>query len=919
LDTDKLIYAVLVTDSLANYDAREPFGCWPVNGLDTKIDERLRLIEDYAFAMKQPPNDILLLVVLQGIGRWQVLGFDRPVEPVFSPFLTMTAADLETIALLEGGEPLALWKYVRAACQIRSQTRVCAMGELDEFYIYRKSGYSYYISDEGRPSLLLISPGGAGGLRREVLRQRDWHAVPSYRPGYVVEVTALHDTRTIPIYIPMSSLGQQVALLVEGLPLPIWIIGPSYEENDEQRKLHALYAEFAEAIGYWVWQFTPSLYPILQSLAPKHSHILIRLHLPPSEAWHRIKEREKKLGEMPLDVSADSASGILTVILHPTVSLMLEGTNNSGERELMQHVLSGFRELLPNQEREDLSDEVIAAILDRHAPLGIKKKLFFLDTTVVPDLDPRGLPSYRKVQEADVNELLDELGDYLGSADGLNSGQIPDDQRITVLNKAVAFYYSELEGLVASLRPKGLLEWLVAYQEAVTRESSFHRLTIPTRLTCFSAEPEMVERLSKEIPELSKAAMASRFVIEYVVARPPTGLRPMSLSVYDRLLALASHIINFGFESDLIYFRLADIKLAMLPSGRLGVDREQYEKAFEAYLPIFATGEIARATQVFGRHWQSKEVVAEKPQLAARVDSAAQAEFGHSLTDLLTLTIEAVAVGNDLDPAVACLPLDDLIDRLVNRLGWPQTKVSHALELLSLGPRTDFLNPPLSYRMGDVYPWRFNRSLSYLRRPFLRRERDGMVEVLWGARHLYGAGVYLTNLIMSGQLRAQSPEMQQLLGEFNREQGEAFNNQVANLFEHDPTLIVQRRVKKVGKLRGPTGPPGDIDVLVADRNRQRMKVIECKDLAVARTPYEMANELTNLFHGQNSKKSVVEYHQRRVDWICKHLDEVLAWLGIDHTGEWKVEPLIVVDQELFTPFLRQSPIPVVSFAELAKG
>ncbi len=233
-----------------------------------------------------------------------------------------------------------------------------------------------------------------------------------------------------------------------------------------------------------------------------------------------------------------------------------------------------------------------------------------LDTN--PELDNVGLSPYRKVQAADEDELLDELGNHLSSVEKLKEGAIPDDKRTDVLQKTVDFFYRKLEKVVASLKPESLLEYLIAYHEAIVYETEFHRLTIPTRLACFSSESEMVKKLSEEFPERHKAALTSRFVIEYVVTRPPNGIRPFSLSVYDRLQALASEIVTFGFESDLIDSSLADLKLAMLPSGRLGTDREQYEKARDAYISIFAGGEIVRATRRFGHFWKKPKTTSDK-------------------------------------------------------------------------------------------------------------------------------------------------------------------------------------------------------------------------------------------------------------------------------------------------------------------
>lgn len=197
--------------------------------------------------------------------------------------------------------------------------------------------------------------------------------------------------------------------------------------------------------------------------------------------------------------------------------------------------------------------------------------------------------------------------------------------------------------------------------EAIVYETEHHRLTIPTRLACFSFESEMVEKLNKEFPERQKAALASRFIIEYVATRPPDGIRPFSLSAYDRLQALASEIVTFGFESDLINFSLADLKLEMLLSGRLGTDRDQYEKARDAYMSIFTGGEIVRATRRFGHYWRKPKTATEKSALVAQFDAAATIEFGYSITELLEFFGAAMDIGRDIHPSVACLPLRELI------------------------------------------------------------------------------------------------------------------------------------------------------------------------------------------------------------------------------------------------------------------
>ncbi len=71
-----------------------------------------------------------------------------------------------------------------------------------------------------------------------------------------------------------------------------------------------------------------------------------------------------------------------------------------------------------------------------------------------------------------------------------------------------------------------------------------------------------------------------------------------------------------------------------------------------------------------------------------------------------------------------------------------------------------------------------------------------------------------------------------------------------------------------------------------------------------------------MFQGRGGKKSVIEHHQKRVQWAREHLGQILTWLELPQSSKWKVEPLIVTKQRLLTPYLQRSPIPILSFDEL---
>src|SRR5260370_23364592 len=144
-------------------------------------------------------------------------------------------------------------------------------------------------------------------------------------------------------------------------------------------------------------------------------------------------------------------------------------------------------------------------------------------------------------------------------------------------------------------------------------------------------------------------------------------------TVYDRLLALASHITTFGFVSDMIHFNIADIGLEILPSGRLAVNQEQYLKAKIAYLPDMLTTAIEQTTEAFSARWYPEPGAQEDVidlGVPPTLDKAALAEFGCSLSDLQLFLAEAFEISENLDPAYACLPYDEFMDRQAAHLGW---------------------------------------------------------------------------------------------------------------------------------------------------------------------------------------------------------------------------------------------------------
>lgn len=915
-DSDKMAYVALITDPLDDYDTNQVFGYWPAVGVERMMNSRLKDIQHDVLSWPNRPNEILSIYLSAGFGRVVMVGSDGGDRAVDAPLVGFAASDLETIAQIESGERLALWKFAKAAHDVRKTTSIAPTSMLNEYFYYRSNDYSYYLSDDARPNTIVLAEGGAGQLRRELVPKRNWHAVESYKPSEAIEVGTMHDTATVPLYGPRSILKGRFEVILEGLPLPIWLVNA---ENIEKGSISFLAGgNLIELIAYWLWQFTPSLSTFLEPLSEQYPHVVIRMNVTEDERWVKGALAESKL---PCQIFStwNTDEATLDLEFEPGILNQLYSADNTSEREFMRAVLRHIAQLT-TANREPLTDEAIAAMIETHAPLGLKKKMLLLVPEGEPPLDPRKLPSFRSLQTAETSELLDQLGEHVRRDLKHPLGPIEDGHRTAVLREVVDFYYRKLQRLVATLDPTDLLERLVVQHEAIVNSTAMHKLQMPTRLAAFENAPEMLGILRQELPDDANAALASRFVIEYVAARPPNGVRPLSMDFYDRLQAIANHLVNFGFESDLIFFNLADLKLSVLPSGRLGVERDLYTKARSKYLNAFAAGRLARSARRFVHDFDEMKTrgtrqPSEKPDWAIKLDEAAVAEFAYSLTDMGKVMMQAVRIGQDSESQFLCLDLQDFHSEVATNLDYPIEKVAGIVEMLSLKERPDFLKPPSPHSKWSVLPWRFNRSYSYVRRPFLLRLAGTQSEVLWGFRHVYDAWTNLVSLILNGRLECHSAEMRKLMGEANDDSGEAFNQLVAEQLAKNRKLFVDKKLKRFGAQPLPR-ELGDFDVLAIDPRRKRLFPIECKDLSAARTAHDMANEIRSLFHGHGHKKSYVEKHERRVSWLKANLEGVLQSFGIDSSKKWKVEPLIVVSQELLTPYLHSSSMRVISYEQL---
>lgn len=803
---------------------------------------------------------------------------------------------------MSGLDALELREFAAAGEALREGCRVFSFDPINEFAAWVDNKSSFYFGDERRPTAITFDGDFGRALREEVAFERDVH--PAVSPtGGTLQVSRLHGDSSIPIYVALSDLqgGEgRPRQMVERDEMSIWVEAKASLAED----LPGLANDLVSCIAYWLWQFTDRF-----SIPPVEDQEVLTVEVEVSDAddWTGAIPRTSA----PMVHTSLDERGI-GVVLGTGTSGSLFRADNYGEREIMRAILGQLDSLSRSRGQAGIDD--IGALLDLRAPLGPKKMVNLFSDAVDASLVPVAHRA-RFVRDGLIDPLLDGVGLQVGRLVQSEVGPIPRSSHRKVFEVAVEANFGRLARLMSTLSPVGVLEQLVATHEALLHLEARQRYTFGARAACFD-ETELVKDLREEIPKAANAAIALRFLIELCVAVPPRGIRPGSTGVIDEAVALASQVVNHGYAGDIARFRLDDMQVSMLASGRVGLGRERGYHAGQAAFLDAAVPDMARhASRTYGSSWDPPSDP--PPGLLDDIDDAANAEWGLSLSELFEFNSELIDMA--LPDPLMLVARRSLVASLVERLGWNRGKVDLAINLNALGPRSEFLHPPPPFSRTDVYPWRFNRALSYVRRPLLLRlDNSGEEELLWGPRHVERSGKYMLDLITSERLKAQSAEMKNLMTRLRHSESHEFVGSVAAICR-DLGWPTQTNVRKIGRKRlrrANNNDLGDVDVLTADPKSRVVHALECKVLSGARTPAELANELNATFATGVKPHSSADIHTERVGYLRRNLADVLTQLGLDHAEDWEVRGRIVTDAELLGPYLHECQLPVTALPRL---
>ena len=922
LDTDKLVYVQLITDDLE--DMRWPPET-PMSGDETPlVDLQLRTHEVVAALseLNPAPAGVLILTILQPVHRERRVILGALPKGAFR--LHMSVSDLRSIVRLESNDELCLWKFARAKYHANEVLGITTSNQLidtlDEYAHYRTNDYSYFSTEYERPLYILILPHSSRELREEEKAKCDLHLIPSFEGNQLLEVQSAFGSET-PISKPLAPKGQP-ALVVEGsLPIPLWIIGPAGTDPT----LEGVVSAIVQIGAYWIWQCAEFIIELLESAQSTPALFVLEMWLDDPIQWRTTMEQfhDFPTTEQPIVTSMHSFHNRSIITLHHSLLAQLRGPTNEGERRFMKQLLTSIAATIG--EFDTLEDTLVRDIklqqmMDSVAPFGSKKVITIWPQKAASFVDEPATSPLRLVQHSEFDQIFDDAGQYLKQRGWSDKNLKPEDAQ-AALNHGVTHLFQKLEKLVRCLDQSTLLATLVAYQEDYVQAAFASQLEIPGYLP-WAAEPnEVHQRLVQQTRDRNNGSIANRFLIEYVVARPPSGDFRFSFERYDRLLALSSSIIHWGTVSDVIHYELGSVDVGILPSGRLGIDGGALGTSYTEYVDGLMSDTFGTMQREFSSFWEYQENSQTKmDSLLTHLDSAFQDDVGLKLSDLWLFVQHVINLGDEQTYSVKQMPLDKLTATLSESLHWSQRTVELCIELMALSPRKDFFKTR-GHSRRDVYPWRSNRSLSYLRRPLLLTESpkgDGAY-VLWGNRQLVQSFVYLVDLCDNGKLKTKCATLKKAIGKSRNRRAKLFEANVGEMIKGVTGFQTKVSINKVGRRRigSPGDDLGDIDVLGVIPEAKMVLAVECKDLSLASTPADIQRQLQELVDGFGEDTSTVFRHLKRIGWLESNLEDVLAYCwSISLDLDWVVQPLLVSNTELPIRYLRDIPFPFLSVGKL---
>lgn len=910
IDVNWLAFVCYVKDTVSDISI-DGERCQVMWDIDSHLRATLSSLKDDA---RTKDFHILTLVLYSSMGETFAL---RTNEQPYSDYLLLFSAfDFLQLAQTEKWDNMSLVRFARTR-KTKPFLDTPYNQALDIYSLYKHYGESFYISDEEVPDCLSIEPNEGCHLIFESKEQLNFHGTPLTIDGRIAYIPVQRDLDYAEIYKPLAT--SILAKSCESYSVPVWVRCSQAEEHGLNPS--SIIDTVITAIAFWMDVLRPSLKKEIKTRFKNPVEIEL--------VFSNDTLSDKGLHQ---DLEVPKTKGMIDVVKIPTgvqatfdkdYILSFMGANNESERDVMRNIVMGLL---------DVDDKTSAAIVDERIPYGQAKMILMTEAGNNPLISPLWLYPPIYIHPATNQLLLDLFPQWMGGKGYHFTKLTSKEEKEDFLHNGVDVLLGKLSEMVASFDAKAMLDMLLNNHDTLLYRREHNKVLQPAQILCFGDNERKRNEFFEDEIRLTDSGLATRAMIEFLAATQDLSgkMLPGSDDI-EGVLAIMSEVVRIGGICDAIHLDVADHTIETLGSGRYGI----YDDDFNENIGSFANARSVESVNHFLEDFDDKMrrlavrklVKAKKDEELIKMDEAFEADWGVSYTNILQLLYCCHLVAVKTQTTVLEIPEDDLVKEVI-RLCPELTEeaVRICLERFSLNKREDYLTAPSGFDGKDIFPWIYNRELSYLRRPIVRFiTAEGKVLCMLAFRSCITAGLQLTDLLYSGRLKKVGKKIEKLLGVFEEKKGHVFNEEVRSFLTQIPGLTVWPHdvsMKARGNLKTEVNTDyGDIDVLAYNTATNTLYSIECKNTNTAKNVREMKKEMDDyLGRGDNpekdKKKALVLKHLRRHQWLLNNIEQVKSYVGVTETPT--IRSMMLTAAVIPTSYLKieDTPLSILNFPDL---
>lgn len=795
--------------------------------------------------------------------------------------------DLKCIAANEAKTNNFIFKYIEARKKLSNWSYFSQ--DIDYIALFTSNNNSFYVSDDMdyRKINLQIGFGDTVEYRNKAALSQKIHLKEFPNTDMLRKVRLIDDKRNIFASV-IPSQPTSVEYVIETKKYSIWIISDVIDSVDKMD----LNFSMIDLISYWLAEC--KFYLDTHDLISDNIIVSIKLAKNITEYYNTENCSNDELEKL---LQIETTGSTITINLTPACFLKFSCDTNESEKAFIELIIEQLT-----------STPVDYKLINTCFENPLKKKMFSLDYTNFPYYEPM-LDDKLSDSNSFIDSISDDVGDYFLKEQKLPYGVIDGEQKSKCCQEIVSFLYNRLIEKISNYDSNLLLKALCYDLEKVVLRNMIAQKRYAYDTTCFY---EKADRIIEDYNEINATSISLRFLVEITAAIQPSGKEPLGELDYEYLLSLCRAIVMYAHDNDMFHYHMFDKELKILRSGRLAFKDKIDDELIEVNV-LAAKNRLNMLSNPDVLSFSNSELSTLPKD---EIDGAFVDEYGYSFSQFADCVFSIIDYGKTIDNDVKVASIDDVIRYVSSITGIQNELIKKIINEISLYKRDDFLKPEKPFCKEDVYPWRFNRRLSFTRRPIIIIED----EMIWGNRQLFHMWCFTIDLIEKGKLKADKSKLKKLMGSIVNKRGNVFNHEVFSVINCFNGYIVNEKVSKINKCKVQKedgNDAGDIDILAIDTKKKRIIVCEVKDFSFCKSPYEMYLQYQDLFCDKGKKLCYISKHKIRVEWVKNHIDEIIKVYQLK-PGKWKVIDTLIVSNDLTCNLLFHKDQNIVTFSSLNK-